>query len=280
MRTITNISTNITPFAANFAFSAKERDVETGLSYFGARYYSSDLSIWLSVDPMADRYPSMSPYTYCANNPVKCVDPNGEEVIIKGEAANEAFKQLQASTSLILTRNEETGVVTASGNCDYETDDLLLAAINDKDITVNINAINGDEYDNVCGGSFMGTEITKQGEMIISKPFFHIGGFEHVETKQTVDPYECAGIDKYGTFSNSVDGVFPASYGSTMLHEVTESYIGGKISLILNAPISPAIKGNPTYMYYEQAHTLASPQPDISRNDIRNVYKYANQTRP
>ena len=60
-------------------FSAKERDSETGLSYFGARYYSSDLSIWLSVDPMSDKYPSLSPYTYCANNPVKLVDPNGEE---------------------------------------------------------------------------------------------------------------------------------------------------------------------------------------------------------
>ena len=61
-------------------FSAKERDAETGLSYFGARYYSSDLSIWLSVDPMSDKYPSLSPYTYCANNPVKLVDPNGEEI--------------------------------------------------------------------------------------------------------------------------------------------------------------------------------------------------------
>ena len=54
--------------------------METGLSYFGARYYSSDLSIWLSVDPMSDKYPSLSPYVYCANNPVKCVDFNGEEV--------------------------------------------------------------------------------------------------------------------------------------------------------------------------------------------------------
>ena len=61
-----------------FAFSAKERDVETGLSYFGSRYYSSDLSIWLSVDPMSDKYPSLSPYVYCADNPVKLVDPNGE----------------------------------------------------------------------------------------------------------------------------------------------------------------------------------------------------------
>jgi RHS repeat-associated protein len=66
-----------------FTFSAKERDPETGLSYFGSRYYSSDLSIWLSVDPMSDKYASLSPYTYCADNPVKLVDPNGEEVVLE-----------------------------------------------------------------------------------------------------------------------------------------------------------------------------------------------------
>ena len=65
---------------SSHTFSAKERDTETGLTYFGARYYSSDLSIWLSVDPMSDKYPSLSPYVYCANNPVKLVDPNGEEI--------------------------------------------------------------------------------------------------------------------------------------------------------------------------------------------------------
>ena len=65
---------------SSYTFSAKERDTETGLSYFGSRYYSSDLSIWLSVDPMASKYPSLSPYVYCADNPVKLVDPNGEEI--------------------------------------------------------------------------------------------------------------------------------------------------------------------------------------------------------
>ena len=64
---------------ASYTFSAKEKDSETLLSYFGARYYTSDLAIWLSVDPMSDKYPSLSPYTYCANNPIKLVDPNGEE---------------------------------------------------------------------------------------------------------------------------------------------------------------------------------------------------------
>ena len=68
-----------------YTFSAKERDPETGLSYFGSRYYSSDLSIWLSVDPMSDKYASLSPYVYCADNPVKLVDPNGEDVWIVGD---------------------------------------------------------------------------------------------------------------------------------------------------------------------------------------------------
>ena len=67
---------------SSHTFSAKERDTETGLSYFGSRYYSSDLSIWLSVDPMSAKYPSLSPYVYCANNPVKLVDPNGEEIYV------------------------------------------------------------------------------------------------------------------------------------------------------------------------------------------------------
>ena len=62
---------------APYTFSGKEKDAETGYGYFGARYYDSGLSIWLSVDPMSDKYPSMSPYNYCANNPVILVDPDG-----------------------------------------------------------------------------------------------------------------------------------------------------------------------------------------------------------
>jgi len=63
------------------SFTGKERDAETGFSYFGARYYDSDLSgLFMSVDSMADKYPSISPYAYCAWNPVKLVDPNGEDI--------------------------------------------------------------------------------------------------------------------------------------------------------------------------------------------------------
>ena len=60
-----------------YTFSGKEKDSETEYSYFGARYYSSDLSIWLSVDPLASKYPSTSSYMYVRGNPVMLIDPNG-----------------------------------------------------------------------------------------------------------------------------------------------------------------------------------------------------------
>lgn len=64
------------------SFTGKEKGYETGYHYFGARYNDSELLTgWLSVDPMADKYPSMSPYKYCAWNPVKLVDPDGRDII-------------------------------------------------------------------------------------------------------------------------------------------------------------------------------------------------------
>jgi RHS repeat-associated protein len=74
---------SVTSYYTPYTFSAKERDPETGYSYFGARYYSSDISVWLSVDPLADKYPSMSAYMYCAGNPVMLVDPDGRAFIVK-----------------------------------------------------------------------------------------------------------------------------------------------------------------------------------------------------
>ena len=67
-----------------YKFTGKERDVETGYDYFGARFYWATIGHWLSVDPMADKYPNISPYAYCAWNPVKFVDPDGRKIKIAG----------------------------------------------------------------------------------------------------------------------------------------------------------------------------------------------------
>ncbi|MBZ0183648.1 MAG: RHS repeat-associated core domain-containing protein, partial [Melioribacteraceae bacterium] len=68
---------NIASTNENYDFTEKERDTETGLNYFGARYYDSDLGRWTSVDPLADKYPGLSPYCYVANNPLVNYDPDG-----------------------------------------------------------------------------------------------------------------------------------------------------------------------------------------------------------
>jgi RHS repeat-associated protein len=64
-------------FNSRYKFTAKELDNETNYSYFGARYYDSDISIWLSVDPLAHERSWLSPYNYCQWNPIGRVDPDG-----------------------------------------------------------------------------------------------------------------------------------------------------------------------------------------------------------
>ncbi len=50
---------------------------ETGNYYYGARYYDSKISVWLSVDPMATERSWLTPYNFVQNNPLMRVDPNG-----------------------------------------------------------------------------------------------------------------------------------------------------------------------------------------------------------
>ena len=61
-----------------YSFNAKELDEETGMYYYEARYYKPP--VFTSRDPMFEKYFWMTPYAYCANNPVKYVDPSGEEM--------------------------------------------------------------------------------------------------------------------------------------------------------------------------------------------------------
>ena len=58
-----------------YLFNGKELDTETELYYYGARYYDPRVSLWLNVDPLAEK--TMTPYAYTNNNPIMLVDPDG-----------------------------------------------------------------------------------------------------------------------------------------------------------------------------------------------------------
>ena len=64
-------------FSSPYLFNGKELDRETNLSYYGARYLDMKTSLWLSVDPLAEKMQKYGAYVYAFNNPVKFVDPDG-----------------------------------------------------------------------------------------------------------------------------------------------------------------------------------------------------------
>ena len=74
-----------------YLFNAKEFDEETGMYYYGARYYEPRLSLWMSVDPQWERFPHMSSYSYSFNNPIKFIDNEGHEPITAVVDAMTAF---------------------------------------------------------------------------------------------------------------------------------------------------------------------------------------------
>ena len=77
-----------------YKYNGKELDTKKGLNWYdyGARHYDAALGRFTTNDPLAEKYYSMSPYTYCADNPVKFIDPNGMEY-----APGDLFKTKRAA---------------------------------------------------------------------------------------------------------------------------------------------------------------------------------------
>ena len=92
--------------------------VNKGLYYYGARYNDPRVSVWLSVDPLASKYPYITPYNFVENNPVNLIDPTGlgpqtYEVDDEGKA--------EKVDNTKYYRNNETGEVSNT-NCDNCTE--------------------------------------------------------------------------------------------------------------------------------------------------------------
>ena len=236
-----------------FKFNGKELDEETGYYYYGARYYTPELGVWLSVDPLADKYPSMSAFMYCAGNPVVLVDPDGRELIlvITGTEAEAATSNLQQSTTLALSRDKETGIVTATGTPQTENDHRLIEVINDTKHTAKIEASSFNEinYEGQLygshGGSFMGSNYN------ISED-----GTKTGSATNKVNPKKLTLID-----------LFFGKRGQSMLHEVTEAFVAAKISAKDEKKTGPAFVNIP-HPIYDTAHEKAVWQPEVTNPEI------------
>ncbi|MDD4156560.1 MAG: RHS repeat-associated core domain-containing protein [Candidatus Cloacimonetes bacterium] len=142
------VSQRNSTFDSRYKFSAKELDNETGYSYFGARYYDSNLSIWLSVDPLSDKYPSLSPYSYCAGNPVVLKDTDGRKIKPTNPEASNATGELIMKYDRLIDPNQfvqgQDGLLGIRK--DYSLRDFRRSA---KDMGYDINSQEYTEAENL-----------------------------------------------------------------------------------------------------------------------------------
>lgn len=233
----------------NIRHSIKYR-TGTGL-YYGARYYDPRVSIWLSIDPLQEKYPNISRYAYTFQNPVKYIDPDGKDIVITGVLLDKTVAEIQAGVEKGITlsydRNNSYLSYTRNENETLNTEDqLVMRAIDDRSIMLKIRSVNGlkthEGKDMLGGGSFLGNDVTKDSD----------GNVTNLVANQAVNP----------DFLKKMDDAHGAKPGQSLMHEISEALIGiqnSKTSGVSAPPATWAASQDPTSAY-RQAHDKALPQ--------------------
>ena len=120
--------------AVNQKFTGKERDAETGLDYFGARYMSSAQARFTSADPLMASAKVSNPqtwnrYSYAFNNPLRFMDPTG---MYTCEGTDEQCRQFEKSRAAILKSKDADAVRAANAYGKVKTDNGVIVTFADK----------------------------------------------------------------------------------------------------------------------------------------------------
>ena len=134
-----------------YLFNAKEFDEETGMYYYGARYYNPRLSLWMSTDPLQEQYPAFTSYGYALCNPLRFIDPTGMVV----EAADE---QSQINIQNTLSIDEAKYVKFVDGVLD---NDLLNKSKSSSENMVALKTLSKSDISYVFATS---SEYSSNGE--------------------------------------------------------------------------------------------------------------------
>jgi RHS repeat-associated protein len=230
-----------TSWNAPYTFTGKIKDAETGYNYFGARYYDSQLSVWLSVDPMSDQYPSMSPYTYCANNPIMMVDPDGRMVTMFGELAELAIQHLNNYSDLGIYI-QENGQLARLSDGHSKLDQILTFMIDNPKYEFEMycssqplyNACEGSNSYAIDGSAYLGNEVYLDNENNVTK----------VKAYQYLDVSALANIDHGKRIE-----------GGSVAHEFVEAFCGALLADInkSGSTISTIFGSN-----YPKVHAMAN----------------------
>ena len=131
-----------------YKFNGKEFDQETGLYYYGARYMNPRTSLWYGVEPLAEKYPSVSSLIYCFDNPIKFIDPDGrktkkptlEKIVTYGKKNSTTFASLMKLANINMSNlnteisfGDETSTTPSTGHISL-TKSTNITPVRDKDL--------------------------------------------------------------------------------------------------------------------------------------------------
>ena len=126
-----------------YKYNGKELDRTHGLDWYdyGARNYDAFLPMFTSLDPLCEKYYHISPYAYCANNPIKFIDPDGKKIEF-AKGVSQAFKDEFAKAIQCLKDNKCDGLfakLQAYSKAIYITETREGSAFNRKDNIIRWN---------------------------------------------------------------------------------------------------------------------------------------------
>jgi len=140
-----------------YKYNDKELDGRNGLNLYdySARYMDFAMPGFTTVDPLAEKYYSISPYVYCANNPIKYTDKLGRDLTLTGAHSQKALKEIQAGVenSIAITYDPNNGYLSYTRNEGVKVSpqaQMVMDVIDHKVIQVNMIA---ESY--IGGGAFM-----------------------------------------------------------------------------------------------------------------------------
>ena len=250
-------ATDNTATGTDHLFTGKEQQSKLGVSELydsQARFMGTD-GRFTSMDPLAEKYYHLSPYAYCAGDPVNLVDPDGRKLRITGVQQNTTLELLSELFGSELKLEDDFVTITNEPK-QYNTNSKLIAEIIDnKNIIVELRTTDGKVTKDgtlFCGGAFMGSKTE------------YSDGQKLVYTYQDINLNVLQKVDEYEGYQ-----------GRSLMHELSESYYGGIYAYNNNRYIVKAAIGINSsnineHEVYSFAHTQAIPTASVIRKFYKN----------
>lgn len=211
-----------------FKFNGKEFDRTHGVDWYdyGARHMSPDAGRFTTIDPMAEKYYNISPYAYCANNPINSYDADGKEVInqfdqktASGQEATEIFinKINDLKNSIIIFAHGVGG-----GNGLSSSDGIISAPydfetfLENNSETWNNRFVNGDDITIVLFSCGTGSEGKFAQALSMDESFHNI---KIIAPGDDITIYKngTSSIDDNNTWVEYTNGVVSNKYNGNLL---------------------------------------------------------------